>query len=107
MLAADVGELARARARWDVCIVGAGPAGITLARTLGERGMSVALHDLGAGGIGSEPQLRQRLRLHVGWQLRVRAHGPGDLARSEVNLDSVTHFDSGVGIADTGVADDG
>jgi len=37
----------------DACIIGAGPAGLTLAQELGERGLVVIL--LEAGGIGAEP----------------------------------------------------
>jgi choline dehydrogenase-like flavoprotein len=41
---------------FDVCVVGSGPAGITLARKLGERGLSVGLFEGGALEFTSESQ---------------------------------------------------
>jgi choline dehydrogenase-like flavoprotein len=41
---------------FDVCVVGAGPAGITLARKLGERGLSVGLFEAGGLEFTSESQ---------------------------------------------------
>ena len=49
-----------------------------------EGGVPVALHDLRAGRVDGEAQGRQRGRLDLRRQLRVGAHGPGDLARGQV-----------------------
>lgn len=53
----DVNELAQpSRVEADVCVVGAGPAGITLARGLAGRGLRVAL--LESGGLGPEEEVQ-------------------------------------------------
>lgn len=42
---------------FDACVIGTGPAGITLARKLAERGFSVALME--GGGLGLEPESQE------------------------------------------------
>jgi choline dehydrogenase-like flavoprotein len=83
--------------RFDVCVIGAGPAGITLARTLAARGLDVALMEAGglefsaesqafyAGenvGIESYPTDESRLRYLGGtsghWEGKCRALDPHD-----------------------------
>lgn len=64
----------------DVCIVGSGPAGLTLAHRLGEQGLSVTV--LESGGLGPEPEAQELARGQVVgepyWALdgaRLRAFG--------------------------------
>ncbi|MFT3801751.1 MAG: GMC family oxidoreductase [Burkholderiaceae bacterium] len=47
MLAPNLSAVADGRRTYDVCLVGAGPAGITLAELLGQRGLSVLLLEAG------------------------------------------------------------
>jgi hypothetical protein len=51
---ADRGQFARS---FDVCVIGTGPAGITLARKLAERGRSVALME--GGGLELDPESQE------------------------------------------------
>jgi choline dehydrogenase-like flavoprotein len=63
MLTRALDEVARGRRTWDVCIVGSGPAGITLAHALGSRGWSVLL--LEAGGEQVDPEQQSDLQGEV------------------------------------------
>ena len=63
MLTQALDEVARGRRTWDVCIVGSGPAGITLAHALGSRGWSVLL--LEAGGEQVDPEQQSDLQGEV------------------------------------------
>jgi choline dehydrogenase-like flavoprotein len=56
MLTREVEALARGGRVWDACIVGSGPAGITLARALGARGWRVLLLEAGAEQVEPEHQ---------------------------------------------------
>ena len=49
-----------------------------------ERGVAVALHDLGADVVGVQAQLRHHVPLHVRAEQRVGADRPGELAGGEV-----------------------
>ena len=40
----------------DICIIGTGPAGITLARSLGKRGLSVGLFEAGGFDLSGDSQ---------------------------------------------------
>ena len=53
---AAAGERSRFASAFDVCIVGAGPAGITLARALAARGFEVALMEGGGFDVSVESQ---------------------------------------------------
>ena len=46
--------------------------------------MPVALDDLGADGIGAQPEIREDLRLEIGAQVAVRPHRAADLAGGDL-----------------------
>ena len=56
MLSRALEDVARGRRMWDVCIVGSGPAGLTLAHALGTRGWSVLLLEAGSDQVEPEQQ---------------------------------------------------
>ena len=51
------GDRSRVAQGFDVCVVGAGPAGITLARRLADQGLAVALMEAGGLEVTSESQV--------------------------------------------------
>jgi choline dehydrogenase-like flavoprotein len=63
MFAESLAEVARAQRLFDVCLVGSGPAGITLATELDARGLSVLL--LEAGGAQVDPDSQAMLQAEV------------------------------------------
>jgi choline dehydrogenase-like flavoprotein len=56
MLSTSLSEVARGNRLWDACIIGSGPAGITMARSLSAKGWTVLL--LEAGQAQVEPELQ-------------------------------------------------
>jgi choline dehydrogenase-like flavoprotein len=56
MLTRSLAEVARGQRVWDACIIGSGPAGITLARALGMRGWKVLLLEAGEEQVEPEQQ---------------------------------------------------
>ena len=59
-MAGDATEPDGEDVRTDVCVIGAGPAGITLARELGARGVHVCV--LESGGLEIDPDVQAQSR---------------------------------------------